>query len=460
MTKQIGVSLLEMATVSHNNYGLWRHPDNEKWRYRDARFWVELARVCEDAKLDAIFQADLLGVAAGYGGGTDVPIREGMHIPINDPLLVQATMAATTTHLGFGTTVSATYEPPFGLARRMSTLDHLTNGRAGWNVVMSYTPNANENYGLDPKAISSRDRYDRADEFMEVCYKLWEGSWEDDAVVMDRERGIYADPRKVHRIDHRGEHFSVGGPHLCEPSPQRTPVIFQAGMSDRGRQFAAKHAEVVFVVGRTHEALAMAVSDIRAQAVAQGRAPDDLKVLCELSVVTAPTQELAEAKLDTFQALTRPEGYLAHMFGGGFDPLRHDRDVTMEAAMAADGINRNDSGAYGFGNGITVGDVIDRAANLRANPMLVCGAPAQVADTMERWVDEFDLDGFLLRNFVHPGTARDFGELVVPELQRRGRYRTEYEGTTLREHLFGAGETRLRDSHPGARFRVAPSLVS
>ena len=196
-----------------------------------------------------------------------------------------------------------------------------------------------------------------------------------------------------------------------------------------------------------------AVSDIRSQTGAQGRSPDDLKVLCELSVVTGPTQEHAEAKLDSFQALTRPEGYLAHMFGSGFDPLRHDRDTPMEAAMAADGILRDDSGAYGFGNGVTVGEIIDRAADLRANPMLVCGDAVRVADAMERWMDNFDLDGFLLRNFVHPGTVRDFGEFVVPELQRRGRYRTEYEGTTLREHLFGKGETRLRDSHPGARFR-------
>jgi FMN-dependent oxidoreductase (nitrilotriacetate monooxygenase family) len=457
MPNQISVSLLEMATVSHNNYGLWRHPENEKWRYRDARFWVELARVCEAAKLDAIFQADLIGVAAGYGGSTDVPIREGMHVPINDPLLVQATMAATTTRLGFGTTVSATYEPPFGLARRMSTLDHLTNGRAGWNVVMSYSPNANENYGLDPTAINSRDRYDRAEEFMEVCYKLWEGSWEDDAVVIDRERGVYADPRKVHRIEHRGEYFAVAGPHLCEPSPQRTPVIFQAGMSDRGRRFAAKHAEVVFVVARTHDALRLAVTDIRQQAASLGRSRDDVKVLCELGVVTAATQEEADAKLDGFQALTRPEGYLAHMFGGGFDPLRHPRTRSMEDAMAADGIARDDSGAYGYGAGITVGEVIDRAADLRATPSLVCGDPGRVADLMETWVDDFDLDGFLLRNFVHPGTVRDFGELVVPELQRRGRYRTEYEGTTLREHLFGAGRTRLADSHPGAQFRFAPA---
>jgi long-chain alkane monooxygenase len=460
MPKQINVSLLEMATVSHNNYGLWRHPSNEKWRYRDARFWVELAKVCEAAKLDAIFQADLVGVAAGYGGSTDVPIREGMHVPINDPVLVQAAMAASTTHLGLATTISTTYEPPFSLARRMSTLDHLSNGRAGWNIVMSYTPNANENYGMEIGQLSSRERYDRADEFMEVCYKLWEGSWEDDAVVMDREQGIYADPAKVHRIDHRGEHFSVGGPHLCEPSPQRTPVLFQAGLSDRGRRFAATHAEVVFVMARTPDALRTAVSDIRAQTVAQGRAAEDVKILCELAVVTDATQELAEEKLAGYQALTRPEGYLAHMFGGGFDPLRHPRDITMEEAMSRDGIDRGDSGAYGFGNGITVGEVIDRAADLSASPSMACGSPGYVADFMETWMDEYDLDGFLLRNFVHPGTVADFGRHIVPELQRRGRYREEYEGTTLREHLFGVGHTRLPADHPGARFRVGSDAMA
>jgi FMN-dependent oxidoreductase (nitrilotriacetate monooxygenase family) len=451
--KQIHVSLLEMATISHNNYGLWRHPDNQKWRYRDVAFWVELAQICEAAKLDSIFQADLIGVAAGYQGSTDVPIREGMHIPINDPLLVQAAMASSTTHLGFATTVSATYEHPFGLARRMSTLDHLTNGRAGWNIVMSYTPNANENYGLDTSSLTSVERYDRAEEFMEICYRLWESSWEDGAVIMDRERGFYTDPSKVHRIDYVGQYYRCAGPHLCEPSPQRTPVLFQAGMSDRGRRFAATHAEVTFVSGRSPDALRMSVRDIRRVVAEQGRRPEDMKVLSMVSIVVAPTTEEAEAKLEEYVRLTHPEGYLAHMFGGGFDPMRHPRDRVMVEAMAIDGINRRDSGAYGYGSGITVGEVIDRATDLRRNPLLVCGDPATVADKLEQWMEDYDLDGYLLRNFVHPGTVKDFGELVVPELQRRGRYRQEYEGTTLRENLFGAGHTKLAPTHPGAIHR-------
>jgi long-chain alkane monooxygenase len=150
--------------------------------------------------------------------------------------------------------------------------------------------------------------------------------------------------------------------------------------------------------------------------------------------------------------LTHAEGYLAHMFGGGFDPTRHPRDRVMVEAMALDGIDRKDSGAYGYGSGITVGEVIDRAINLRAKPLMVCGDPYTVADRLEEWMDYYDLDGYLLRNFIHPGTVKDFGELVVPELQRRGRYREEYEGTTLRENLFGVGHTKLADTHPGAAY--------
>jgi len=272
--------------------------------------------------------------------------------------------------------------------------------------------------------------------------------------VMDRANSIYADPRKVHRIDHVGTYFSVAGPHLCEPSPQRTPVLFQAGMSDRGRRFAATHAEVVFVSGRSAESLRMATRDIRQQVLAAGRRHEDVKILCELAVVTGPTNEAAEAKLAHFQELTKAEGYLAHMFGGGFDPLRHPRERTMEEAMALDGINRKDSGAYGFGGGVTVGEVVDRAADLRSKLNFAVGDGPAVADLLEEWMEEYDLDGFLLRNFIHPGTVSDFGEYVVPELQRRGIYRQEYEGTTLREHLFGPGHKRLPSTHPGSRYRI------
>jgi FMN-dependent oxidoreductase (nitrilotriacetate monooxygenase family) len=451
--RHLHVSLLEMAAMSHNNYGLWAHPQNEKRRYREIAFWREIAREAEAALLDSVFFADVLGIASGLGGTIDTALREGIHVPELDPTIVVATMLSATEHLGFGMTVATTYDPPFSLARRMATLDHLSNGRVGWNVVMSYHPNASENHGVDHSAESSADRYDRADDFLEVCYKLWEGSWEDDAVVADREKRIYADPAKVHRIDHVGPYYRCSGPSLVDPSPQRTPVIFQAGMSDRGREFAAKHAEVAFVVNRNDEGMRRGVRDLRAKAAAASRARDEFRITPQVNVIVGETVDEARAKLADFQERTSAAGYLAHEFGRGFNPLDHPPSQRLDDALAEDGLARTDSGTYGHGPDATIGEVIDAAADLTNERFFVCSDANGVADALETWAEDFDLDGYLLRNYVHPGTVRDFGRIVVPELQRRGRYRTAYEGSTLRENIFGAGHRRIADSHPAAAFR-------
>jgi FMN-dependent oxidoreductase (nitrilotriacetate monooxygenase family) len=452
-SRHIHFALLEMATVSHNNYGLWAHPANEKYRYREIGFWKEIAKLCEDAKMDALFLADVLGIASSFGDSMDTAIREAIHVPELDPALVAAAAMDATEHLGFGVTVSSTYEPPFGHARRMSTLDALSDGRVGWNVVMSYHPNANENFGLEVGELTSEQRYERAEDFMDACYELWEHSWEDDAVVADRANQVYADPAKVHRVDHVGPYFRTSGPHLMEPTTQRTPVIFQAGMSDRGREFAAKHAEVIFLVARTEDGLKRSVADIRAKAESFGRGRHDVHTLAQVNIIVAPTMAEAEAELADFQRLTKADGYLAHEWGGGFNPLAYPREMRLDDALREANHRINDSGAYGHGPDATIGDVIDRAADLSQEPLFVHGDPATVADTLERWVDDFDLDGFLMRNYVHPGTVKDFGDLLVPELQKRGRYRTEYEGSTLRENLFGAGHVRVPDNHPAASHR-------
>jgi FMN-dependent oxidoreductase (nitrilotriacetate monooxygenase family) len=452
--RHLHFSLLEKAAMSHNNYGLWRHPDNQKHRFREISFWKQIAHEAEEAKLDAIFFADVLGIAAGFGGTMDVSLREGIHVPELDPAFVVAAMLDATEHLGFGVTTSATYDPPFTVARRFATLDQLSRGRIGWNVVMSYHPNANENYGHDYNSLTSAQRYDRAEDFLEVCYKLWEQSWDDDAVVADRENGVYIDPARVRRIDHVGPYYSSAGPSLVDPSPQRTPVIFQAGMSDRGRQFAARHAEVAFVVNRNDEGLKRGVQDLRAHAAAGGRAREDFRILPQVNIIAAATAEEAAAKVKDFQDYTSAEGYLAHEFGRGFNPLAHPRSQLLDDALAEDGLTRADSGTYGRGPDTTIGDLIDRAADLTREQFFVSGDPGTVADQLEAWAEQFDVDGFLLRNYVHPGTLRDFRLHVVPELQRRGRYRTDYDGTTLRENIFGAGRRRIADSHPAAQYRA------
>ena len=237
MSKQIHVNGFEMATPGHINHGLWRVPGNRRTQYKDLAYWTDLARTLERGLFDAVFLADVVGTYTTYGGSRRAALRAGMQLPNIDPTLVVSAMASVTEHLGFAVTSTTTYEPPFGHARRLSTLDHLTRGRLAWNIVTGYLPDAARNFGLSEQ-VKHDDRYAIAEEYLEVVYRLLEGSWEDDAVVLDAERCVYTDPDKVHAIGFEGEYFSVAGPHLAEPSPQRTPVLYQAGTSSRGKSFA------------------------------------------------------------------------------------------------------------------------------------------------------------------------------------------------------------------------------
>lgn len=454
MTKQISVNLFEMNTVGHISHGLWAHPENTRHRFNDLDFWTDLARTAEEGLLDAIFLADVIGTYDGYRGGPETALREAVQIPSNDPLLVVPAMAAVTEHLGFAATFSTSYEPPFAFARRASTLDHLTKGRFGWNVVTSYLPNAARNFGLDDE-IEHDERYEIAEEYLEVLYKLWEGSWDDDAVLRDRERRVYTDPGKVRYVNHVGPRFRVAGPHLTEPSPQRTPVIFQAGSSPRGKEFAARHAEGVFVGGRDLAGYRRNIADLRRLAVANGREPDHVKAFVGAAVIVGRTQEEAERKAEQFAALASPEGYLAHAGGGGLDLAAYPREAVIDDILAAEGRDAESlpSGRR-FPPGTTIGEALDLITRPnRPGTFYAVGTPSRVVDEIERWVAEADIDGLNLRQFLTPGTLEDFVEMVVPELQRRGLYRTKYAERTLRERLFGPGRTRVHDSHPAARYR-------
>src|SRR5690606_39059579 len=263
MSDQIHLNLFEMNTPGHISHGLWTHPDNNRHRFNELSFWTELAQILEAGLFDAVFLADVIGAYDGYRGGPATALREGVQIPNNDPLLVVPAMAAVTEHLGFAVTFSTSYEPPFAWARRLSTVDHLTRGRIGWNVVTSYLPNAARNFGLADE-IEHDHRYRIADEDLDVTYKLWEGSLDDDAVVVDRENRINTVPAKRRYLNHPGGPHRVAAPHLPERPPQRAPVIVQAGVSDAGRAYAAKHAEALFLGGRTIEDLRANVADIKA----------------------------------------------------------------------------------------------------------------------------------------------------------------------------------------------------
>ena len=460
MSKQISFNLFEMNTVGHISHGLWVHPANNRHRFNDLDFWVEQAKLLEAGLFDAVFLADVIGAYDGYRGGPETALREAVQIPNNDPLLVIPAMAAVTKHLAFAATFSTTYEPPFAFARRASTLDHLTKGRFGWNVVTSYLPNAARNFGLADE-IGHDDRYELADEYLDVLYKLWEGSWDDDAVICDRDNRVYTDPSRVRAIDHVGPNFSVAGPHLSEPSIQRTPVIFQAGSSDRGRSFAAKHAEGVFVGGRSLEVYRENVADIRRQAELQGRKPEHIKTYASAVIIVGRDQDDAERKVDEYRRLSSAEGYLAHAGGGGIDLAAYPKEAIISEILKTEakaGRDNAQSGRRNYTDTTTVGEALDEVTRFDRGPFYAAGSPVAVADAIEGWVRDTGLDGFNLRQFLTPGTAEDFIEFVVPELQRRGLYRTGYEESTFRERLFGAGNVRLFDEHHGARYRGGRNL--
>ncbi|TQE16805.1 LLM class flavin-dependent oxidoreductase [Streptomyces ipomoeae] len=443
-----------MACVGHQSPGLWRHPDDQAHRYTDLAYWTDLARLLDRGGFDSLFIADVLGVYDVYQGSRDAAVRQGAQIPLSDPLPAVSAMAAVTERLGFGITVSLTYEQPYKLARTLTTLDHLTKGRIAWNVVTSYLESAARNLGLGEQ-VAHDDRYEVAEEFLEVCYKLWEYSWDDDAVVRDRERGIYTDPTRIRDIAHKGRHFTVPGVFLSEPSPQRTPVIFQAGASPRGRAFAARHGEGVFINAVNPQATRRVVDDIRARAAAEGRDPYSVKIFILLTAITAPTDEEARAKYDDLISYASYEGALA-LYGGwsGLDlselapdqPLEYVDTDAVRSALAifstADPTRR------------WTPDQVARYLGIGGIGPVVVGSPATVADELERWVEEADVDGFNLAYATTPGTFADFVDLVVPELRSRGRLPAPSGGATLRERLHGpAGSPRVRDDHPAARHR-------
>lgn len=455
MTRQIIVNAFNMNCVGHINHGQWTHPQDRSQDYTSLEHWTALAQTLERGLFDGIFLADILGTYDVYGAGVDVTLREAVQLPVNDPILLIPAMAAVTRHLGFGVTVNVNQEAPYTFARRMSTLDHLTNGRIGWNIVTGYLDSAARAVGRDAQAAHDL-RYDQADEYLEVLYKLWEQSWEDGAVRRDRAARVYADPARVHRISHHGRFYDVEGYHLSEPSPQRTPVLYQAGTSGRGQQFAARHAECVFIGAATPEAARKTARAIRAAVVAAGRRAEDVKILVGICVVPGRTEAEARDKLDSYLHHASPEAGLAHFAAstgidfarfGLDDPIPYGPGNAIQSASAA-----------ARSNAWTKRDLLRQLA-LGGRYPVVTGTPVAVADELQRWITEGEIDGFNLSRIVSPGSYEDFADLVVPELQSRGAYKTHYAEGTLRNRLFGAGD-RLPARHAGlAEALRAPQRV-
>jgi FMN-dependent oxidoreductase (nitrilotriacetate monooxygenase family) len=453
MPKQIRFNAFQMQTVSHQSPGLWTHPRDNSHRYKDPDHWAELARLLEAGRFDAIFLADVLGVYDVYQGSADAALRHGVQAPLNDPLALVPLMAQATTHLGFGVTCALTYEHPYTFARRISTLDHLTRGRIGWNIVTGYLDSAARNLGLD-RQLSHDERYDLADEYMDVVYKLWEKSWDDDAVVNDKERGVYAEPSRVHPINHEGRYYKVPGFHLCEPSPQRTPLLYQAGTSTRGTAFAAKHAECTFVSGPSKQVVRKYVDDLRSAVHAAGRDGDDLKVYAQALIITAPTKAEARAKHEEYRRHIDIEAALTLLSGWtGVDFGKFPLDATIEYIDSDAGRSALASFSQADPNRKwTVREAAEFIGLGGRGPVLV-GDPQQVADQLEAWQEETDIDGFNLAFAIAHESMRDVVELIVPELQRRGRYQVKYSEGTLRQKVFGQGPC-LSALHAGRQIRI------
>ncbi|PPR21987.1 MAG: Dimethyl-sulfide monooxygenase [Alphaproteobacteria bacterium MarineAlpha10_Bin1] len=447
--KRIHLNAFSMNCVSHIQHGLWTRPDTRQLEFNRLEPWIELAQLLEKGGFDALFLADVIGTYDNYRGSAETSIAEAMQIPVNDPMMLIPAMAHATKHLGFAFTSSVLQALPFTFARQASTLDHLTQGRLAWNVVTSYLPNAGTNLGYD--GLPPHDeRYARAEEYLDVTYKLWEGSWEDDAVLSDTARGIYADPAKIHPINHSGKYYQVAGPHLCEPSPQRTPLLFQAGSSDRGREFAAKHAECVFIYAslRNLRDTTSIIEDIRARAVRQGRQGEDILFFQGVTPVVGGTEAEAKAKEAEYIEQGSVEGGIAHMSGTiGVDLGVIDLDVPLDSLEinAMQGIIKGliDSAPD---KSLTFRDLVLK----RSSGRFLTGTPEQIADTFEAW-HEAGVDGFNIVYAVTPGTFADFIDGVVPVLRRRGLVQSEYTPGTLREKIFG--RKLLPESHAAAAYR-------
>ena len=455
MKKQISLNAFDMNCVGHQSPGLWTHPRDRADRYNTLEYWTELAKTLERGQFDAIFLADVLGIYDVYKGSPRSALENAVQVPVNDPLMLVSAMALVTTHLGFGVTCALSYEHPYPFARRMSTLDHLTRGRMGWNIVTGYLDSAAKGMGRSEQH-SHDERYEIAEDYMQAVYKLWEASWEDGAVLRDRASGRFADADKIHRIQHDGPHFKVDAIHLCEPSPQRTPVLYQAGASTRGRQFAADHAECVFVNGPSKKVIGGIVSDIRRRAAEAGRDPRDLRIYTMMTVVTDSTREAALEKFRDYQRYVSTEGALTLMSGWtgiDFDALPRHEPVKFQGA------NAMTSALEAFtiadpGRAWTV-DEIARHAGIGGRGPVIVGSYKDVADEFEDWIRETDVDGFNLAYALTPETFSDIADLVVPELRRRGLYKSAYSPGTLREKLYGPGRARLPASHPAARVRIS-----
>ena len=449
MTRQIKLGAFLPGGGQH--VASWRHPDQPADGATSFEFHKQLALTAERGLFDAYFLAD--GLTVSFGGGT-----EGGNAKVSafEPVTLFSALAPLTTHLGFIATASTTYEEPYNLARKFASLDLISHGRAGWNVVTSATEAAAHNFNLDQQH-SHAFRYRRATEHVELVRKLWE-SFEDDVFIRDKETGKFFDPEKLHYTDHIGEHFKVRGPLNVSRSPQGHPVIVQAGQSEDGRGLAAATAEVIFTA---HQRLSTAQEfyrDIKSRAKGVGRDPGHVLIMPGVSPFVGRTEEEARAKYDKLTSLILEEDGVAllnALTGGTLDLRGYDLDGPLPPAPPTEGMKSRQAliRTIADENQFTIRQLYQWVASARGHFTIV-GTPVQIVDTLQEWFENEAADGFNILPPWLPGALDDFVDLVIPELQRRGLFRTAYEGTTLRENL-GLPFPVNRWTHAAARVEAA-----
>lgn len=429
--RQFRLGAFVQATGHH--ISAWRHPDAQIDAGENFEHYRQITQTAERSLFDAVFLADSPGV---WGGSPETQKRNGK-LAHFEPITLFAALSAVTKHIGFIATASTTYEDPYTLARKFASLDHLSHGRAGWNVVTTGNENAAGNFGLERHPDHS-DRYERAEEFVQVVKGLWD-SWEDDVFIRDRESGVYFDSDKLHILNHRGKYFSVKGPLNVSRPPQGYPVIVQAGASEAGRELAAQTAEVIFTANQTLADAQEFYADVKGRLAKYGRSPDDLKIMPGAFPVIGRTAAEAQEKYEFLQSLIHPDvawGILGNYYKG-VDLSSYSLDDLAPEISGETNTNKSrlklvkDLATRGR---LTLRELYRSLATARGHRTII-GTPESIADQLEEWFNNGAADGFNIMPPILPTGLDDFVNLVVPILQERGLFRTEYEGSTLRENL-------------------------
>ncbi|GAA4675095.1 NtaA/DmoA family FMN-dependent monooxygenase [Frondihabitans cladoniiphilus] len=452
MTKQIVLGAFEEFTPNFIS-NAWHHPRGDTSGFASLEYWQEMARKLDAAGFDFLFLAEALGYPMTHDGDVpEVVIREAVQVPVHDPMALVSGLAATVERLGFVVTASTTAQHPYLNARTFTTLDHLTKGRIAWNVVTSDNQVALTKL-LGQTLTPHDERYKRATEFVELSLELWEGGWDDDAVVYDKATRTFANPAKVHRITHDGDYFQLDGYFPAVPSVQRTPLLLQAGSSPAGKAFAGRFAECVFIQDRDLDAAAANVASLRALAASNGRDPHDIKVIDAVSIIVGATEDEAARLRAELDATPSREAAAALFMGwSGVDLMSFPLEATLAEVTTEVGQTMLSMFQQGD-ESPTVAEILDRITTAIGG-MRVTGTAASVADQLQEIVDHTDIDGFLIE-YTYGGieSYRDFIDEVMPLLKERGMLPPTPRGGTMRQRILGRTESHLPASHPGAAFR-------